>query len=171
MSLKVSTTNADFFVLGDPFRLSLVHWREPKDNIYQIVRSIKMIKNKIVLIYIAFIVLIYSACTFGTTDPDPIPQTKVLSINLYPDTVAVGDTVLIHCIIEDSLDIRFKFYWGFGSPIPVNGTIHGSKIRYKAKSTSDIPGVVEDVATVVRIDNGSMDSVSITKVFRIPIIN
>ena len=130
-----------------------------------------MIKNKIVLIYIAFIVLIYSACTFGTTDPDPIPQTKVLSINLYPDTVAVGDTVLIHCIIEDSLDMRFKFYWGFGSPIPVNGTIYGSRIKWEAKSTSDIPGEVRNGNTGVRIDNGSADLLPVTELISIPILN
>lgn len=115
--------------------------------------------------------MLYVGCTLGTPEPDSIPQTKVLSIELYPDTVAVGDTVLIHCIIEDSLDSRFKFYWGFGSPIPVNGTINGSKIRFKAKRTSDIPGVVEDVSTVVRVDNDSEDSLSVTEVFRIPILN
>lgn len=127
--------------------------------------------NTLFKLWLTIPLIMWLNCTFGTTDPDPVPQTEVLSISLYPDTVAVGDTVLIHCIIEDSLDARFKFYWGFGSPIPVNGTINGSKIRFRAKRTSEISGVVEDVSTTVRIDNGSMDSVSVTEVFRIPILN
>lgn len=132
-----------------------------------------MTKSKIVYIYITFIVLIYGACTLGTTDPDPIPQTEVLAVYLYPDTVAVGDTVLIHVLIKDSLDTRFKFYWAFPNAelIPVGGIVTGSKIKWQAKATSVVPGEVEDALSGVRIDNGSLDSLSITEVFRIPILN
>lgn len=132
-----------------------------------------MIKTKIVYIYIAFIILIYGACTFGTTDPDPVPQTKVLSINLYPDTVAVGDTVLIHVIIEDSLDTRFKFYWSLPEEeqIPVGGTIYGNKIKWISEPTSEIPGEVRNTNTGVRIDNGSTDSLAVLEPISIPILN
>lgn len=120
-----------------------------------------------------FVITGINNCTLGTTDPDPVPQTKVLSIELYPDTVAVGDTVLIHVSIEDSLDTRFRFYWGFPEEeqIPVNGTIYSNKIKWITKSTSQISGEVKTANTGVRIDNGSIDSLSVTELFEIPILN
>jgi|SRR5690554_944276 len=112
-------------------------------------------------------------CSLGTPDPPPIPQTEILSIVLMPDTVAVGDTVLIHGIIKDSLDSRFKYYWGFPDKekIPVDGTIYGPKIKWKAESTSEILGEVVATSTSLRVDNGSEDSVYAYKGFRIPILN
>lgn len=40
-------------------------------------------------------------------------QTRILDIKIQPDTVAVGDTARITCIIQDSTDKRFQFLWGF----------------------------------------------------------
>jgi hypothetical protein len=119
------------------------------------------------------ITLMASDCSLGTPDPEPIPQTRILEIRLTPDTVAVGDTVLIHCVIEDSLDSRFEFYWGFpqDDQIPVNRTIFGDKIKWKAKSTSDDSGKVVSASTTVRVDNGSEDSTFVIGSFEIPVKN
>lgn len=104
-------------------------------------------------------------------DPEPVPQTEILRFELTPDTVATEDTVLIHCIIEDSLDERFKFMWGLGSDtLAVSGFTLGPKIRWVAPDL-DIPqGEVHTVSGGVTVDNGSEDSVSVGTGFDIPII-
>jgi|AntRauTorcE11898_2_1112593.scaffolds.fasta_scaffold35696_2 hypothetical protein len=132
-----------------------------------------MFTVKSFFIYCAILGFIVSDCSLGTPDGPLIPQTEIIEINLTPDTVAAGDTVLIHGIIEDSLDNRFTYYWGFpeDEKIPVNGTIFGPKIKWKAKATSDTTGKVVDASTTLRVDNGSQDSVSVTEGFRIPILN
>lgn len=120
------------------------------------------------------IALMASDCTLGTPDPEPIPQTRVLEIKLTPDTVAVGDTVLIHCVIEDSLDSRFKFYWNLGEErtIPVNGSFTGPRIKWWAKGFEHLDsGEVQTPIRGVRVDNGSQDSITDYKSFEIPVIN
>ena len=49
--------------------------------------------------------------------PPPAAQTRVVRLTLDPDTVAVGDTTLIHVVIEDSLDTRFRYLWAIATPI------------------------------------------------------
>lgn len=45
-----------------------------------------------------------SSCDFsipGTTgDPEPVFQTTILAIEFDPDTLIVGDTLTIHCLIS-----------------------------------------------------------------------
>ena len=128
-----------------------------------------MVRIELFILAIFFIWI--SSCSGLGPDPDPVPQTQVLAINLYPDTVAVGDTVLIDCIIKDSLDKSFKFYWDLSSPIEVDSTIYGNRIKWKAKRTSEIPGSVVNVSTGVRIDKGSNNLVQVIELFDIPVLN
>ena len=86
-----------------------------------------MVRIELFILAIFFIWI--SSCSGLGPDPDPVPQTQVLAINLYPDTVAVGDTVLIDCIIKDSLDKSFKFYWDLSSPIEVDRLRRISRVR------------------------------------------
>ncbi|WP_138432015.1 hypothetical protein [Fodinibius saliphilus] len=121
---------------------------------------------------LAMLVLFLVANCGTGPDPEPIPQTEILEIRLTPDTAAVGDTVLIHCVIEDSLDERFKFYWSLDEErlIPINGTITGPKIRWKASGFEYLEaGEVTIVGGDVRVDNGSEDSVAVTKLIDIPV--
>ena len=51
-------------------------------------------------------------------ETDPVPQTRILRVEVEPDTVAVGDTARFTCIIADSLNERFVFKWFLaGEPI------------------------------------------------------
>ena len=120
------------------------------------------------------LLLVLSGCgdLFGSPpDPPQELQTEILEIRLMPDTVAVGDTLLIHAIISDSLDSRFKYFWGLGDLIPVNGTTVGPKIRFIAPRTSDVAGEVSPVTSSVRVDNASTDSLAVTELFDIPVLN
>jgi len=127
---------------------------------------------------LAFLLLAATGCDaappFGTPpDPPPPPQTEILEIRLDPDTVAVGDTVLIHAVIRDSLDSRFVYEWGLNEDrvVPVNGTTMGPRIRFVAPQSSDTPGVVDPIGAYVEVDNGSTDSTTVLESFRIPILN
>lgn len=122
--------------------------------------------------------ILFNGCdAYGTRgtppDPPPEPQTEILEIRLDPDTVAVGDTVLIHAVIRDSLDSRFVYDWRLNEAriVPVNGITTGPKIRYIAPRTSDVAGEVIDVSGGVEIDNGSTDSTKVTENFDIPVLN
>ena len=110
-----------------------------------------MIKLNI-LKYLLFFIS-FASCDFsipGTTgDPEPVFQTTILAINFEPDTLIVGDTLTIHCLISDSLDDNFKFDWNLDSDriIPVNGSIDRSRIKWVSKE-SDFDGFIEDVLLV-----------------------
>jgi hypothetical protein len=49
----------------------------------------------------------------GGTNPGPGPelQTQILRVEVDPNPVAVGDTVVFTCVIADSTDERFEFKW------------------------------------------------------------
>lgn len=99
----------------------------------------------------------------GSPDPDPPPQTEILAIRMDPDTVAAGDTMLIHCVIRDSLDDRFTFMWVLaraGTMLPVDGTLTGPKIRWVAPE--DVRPGISRFSGGVNVDNGSTDSTIVT---------
>ncbi|MEO1021766.1 MAG: hypothetical protein AAFW89_04430 [Bacteroidota bacterium] len=104
----------------------------------------------------------------GGDDPIPVYQTEILEIRMTPDTVAVNDTLLIECIIKDSLDTRFVFQWGLNEAriVPVNGRTDGSIIRWVASDIPDNDEARERIA-IVAVDNGSIDSLKATKSFTI----
>lgn len=99
-------------------------------------------------------------CGGGAPDPEPTfdYQTKILEVRVIPDTVAVGDTVLFHCIIEDSLDPSFEFKWltiPDDDLIPVDGEINGPKVWWKAEKVfGRDPGEIVKVRFTVLVDNG-----------------
>lgn len=43
--------------------------------------------------------------------PPPIYNTEILRVDITPNPVMAGDSVLFTCIITDSLDPAFKFQW------------------------------------------------------------
>ncbi len=100
------------------------------------------------------------------------PQTRILRIDLTPDTVATGDTVLIHCVIKDSLDLRFKYYWGLGKDtLAVNGTVTGPYIKFITPTFNTEPkDTVILVGGIVSVDNGGTDSLGVGAEFNIPVI-
>lgn len=105
-------------------------------------------------IVISVIIMANQECE--SPDPDPVfdYQTEFVDIIVTPDTVAVGDTVLVHAIIEDSLNNQFKFDWSFTDPIPVNGVIDGNKIRWKATKHTNNTGSIIRIRPAVKADNG-----------------
>ena len=96
-------------------------------------------------------------------------QTTILGFSFSPDTVAVGDTVLIKCIIEDSLDISFKFDWGLEDKIPTDGSIDSSVIKWKAKAVSQQTNVVTQLRRSVTVDNSSETQEPVRAYFTIQI--
>ena len=118
-----------------------------------------------------------SACDVGpvTTPPDPPApaQTRVVRLTLSPDTVAAGDTALVHVVIEDSLDARFRYNWGMPreSMIPVSGRLDGPQVRFVAPRTSEDSGRVVSAGTSVYITSGVPGTRGVTYSFDIPILN
>ncbi|MEX0610256.1 MAG: hypothetical protein WD016_08810 [Balneolaceae bacterium] len=109
-------------------------------------------------------------CGGGAPDPEPTfdYQTEILEVRILPDTVAVGDTVLFHCVIEDSLDPSFEFNWLLPDVvlIPVNGTIKGSKVRWKAQRYFGAnPGEIVEASFGVLVDNGDESKDPVNETF------
>ena len=117
----------------------------------------------------------FAACDIGvtTTPPDPPTpsQTRVVRLTLDPDTVAVGDTTLIHVVIEDSLDTRFRYEWGMPNTLPVDGRLDGPRIRFVAPRVSEDSGLVMNVPSLVRITNDVPGTRAVTHAFAVPILN
>ena len=116
-----------------------------------------------------------AACDVGpvTTplDPPTPAQTRVVRLTLDPDTVAVGDTTLIHVVIEDSLDARFRYEWGMPNTLPVDGRLDGPQIRFVAPRVSEDTGLVLSVSSGVRITNDIPGTRAVVHSFSIPILN
>jgi len=128
-------------------------------------------RTKLVSIF-TLLSIIVLACDIqigsGGGEPVPIPQTKVLEIRMTPDTVAVNDTLLIECIIEDSLDSRFKFDWRLEEfrKEPVEGKLDGNKIKWVAKNLNFQSDTFQLFGSVI-IDNGSKDSIEVRETISI----
>ncbi len=122
---------------------------------------------KVLSVLILGLVMANQEC--GSPDPDPVfdYQTEFVDIIVTPDTVAVGDTVLVRAIIKDSLDNSFVYTWSFGDPIPVNGSVKSSKIKWKAQRYSNDAGVVREVEFGVEADNGDTMREAPVKSFKI----
>ena len=118
--------------------------------------------------------LALAACdTFPkTTPPDPPrpAQTSVVRLTLDPDTVAARDTVLIHVVIEDSLDTRFRYVWTMPNTLPVDDETDGSRVRLIAPSVGAAPGEVINVGGGVYITNDVPGSRGVTYAFAIPVL-
>ena len=125
--------------------------------------------------------LALAACDLAALDsPPPAPpppvQTYVLGVRLHPDTVAVGDTLLIHAVIRDSLDARFRFNWsGLTNPysewryLPVDGQRDGPRVRFIVPDIGGEPGEVVGMTSGVRVDNEVPGTRPISYPFNIPV--
>ncbi|WP_457653038.1 hypothetical protein [Rhodocaloribacter sp.] len=113
--------------------------------------------------------LALSGCGF-VDDPD-VPeekplQTRILAVRVEPDPVAAGDTARFTCIIEDSLDTRFRFRWILSGP---GGGARVTEVNYLDWVAPEVP----DTTTFthgVEVDNGSPDSASVIKSFKVTVV-
>ena len=104
-----------------------------------------MKRNLILTLFCGFAltsVLLVAGCDSwpGGENPgegEPVPQTRILRVEVDPDTVAVGDTARFTCIIADSTDERFVFKWFFGAGPPTAPT-EDNTVLWKAP---DEPGI------------------------------
>ena len=128
------------------------------------------------LVALSVLVVALAACdTFPkTTPPDPPAPavTRVVRVTLDPDTVAVGDTTLIHVVVEDSLDTRLRFIWSMPKEwlVPVDGGLEGPRVRFVAQPTSGGPGEVRIVSGGVGITDDLPRTRSVDIVFDIPVL-
>jgi hypothetical protein len=109
-------------------------------------------------------VFLLVGCDWPGSEPeDPVAnQTRILRVEVEPNPVAVGDTATFTCIIEDSTDERFRFRWHIeGEP-----TITTDVNRLQWIADVD-PGVYQNG---VRADNGSEDSLSVSKGFPVEVV-
>lgn len=121
------------------------------------------------------IVVLLHACGFPADsggDQERPPQTRIIDVLVQPDTVAPGDTASFTCIIEDSLDKRFKFYWVIDSGLALNGEITDSDYpsRYRTDNNSmkwESPQEAGFYSFEVTANNGSKDSVGVRSSFSI----
>ena len=99
--------------------------------------NLKNESNKTVQQFFALFVFGLTLFTcVGPEEPyeyDP-PATEILRIELTPDTLIMGDTLLIRCVVKDSLDPALLFSWNLANEriVPVNGKTDSSVIRWNA---------------------------------------
>ena len=72
-----------------------------------------MLVMKIVAMLLSALFLMGISCGEGAY-PEPGDVTRFIEFRYQPnDTVSVGDTLRIQCVIEDSLDTTIEFRWVF----------------------------------------------------------
>ena len=99
-------------------------------------------------------------------DPEPPLQTLILGVTVDPNPVAIGDTATFTCIIEDSLDKRFKFEWGIEGDESLRDTVTEKNIfKWLA------PDNPKEYLHTVHANNGSQDSVAPGRSFTITVSN
>jgi len=114
-----------------------------------------------------------SGCSLpaGSTDPGDKwagYQTHILQVKVQPDTVAVGDTARITCIIQDSTDKRFKFYWRFSRGKVLHAKYDSVIHEYTSGHSNYVFWIAPDLngsfGNGVTVDNGS-DSTPVSEGF------
>jgi hypothetical protein len=80
--------------------------------------------------------LLLPGCEFGTGQPDP-PATEILRVEVEPNPVAVGDTAVFTCVIEDSLESGLIFKWNFQGLGPII-TTDTNQVRWTAPQDSGV---------------------------------
>jgi hypothetical protein len=109
-------------------------------------------------------VLLLGGCDWPGSEPeDPVAnQTRILRVEVEPNPVAVGDTATFTCIIEDSTDERFRFRWHIEGEPTITTDV--DRLRWIADVE---PRVYQNG---VRADNGSEDSLSVSKGFSVEVV-
>lgn len=85
--------------------------------------------------------------------------------------VVVCDTQLIQCVIEYSLDEKFKIYRSLRDKriISVNGSTHNSKIKWETNGFDYLDsGKTTTVGRNVLLAIGPRDSIDVTELINIP---
>ena len=106
-----------------------------------------------------------SGCTTYPEPPPPPPQTDILRVEKEPNPVATGDTATFTCVIEDSTDERFRFYWTFHFSADQDTVTKENKAKWIAPDTS---GVFNHGVTV---NNGVQDSMPPGRSFNIEVVD
>ena len=135
-------------------------------------------RNQTLLLFLTallLVVLLYGCnLPLGDSGGDQIhpPQTKILEVWVQPDTLAPADTASFTCIIADSINTRFKFYWliQYGK---VEGAIKYGYYDYKSGNSPSIKWIAPEKSDTynfeVTVDNGSADSAWVKQNFSITV--
>jgi hypothetical protein len=65
------------------------------------------------------------------------PATEILRVEVKPNPVAVGDTAVFTCVIEDSLESGLIFKWNFQGLGPII-TTDTNQVRWTAPQDSGV---------------------------------
>lgn len=114
------------------------------------------------------LILILASCNLYEDFPPPAekpPQTRMLRVEILPSsTLAPGDTAIFRCIIADSLNSKFTFYWALdGDNNPDDIITDDYEVVWIAPSQTRTYG------HLVSIDNGSKDSAAVSKEFEVTV--
>lgn len=81
-----------------------------------------------VLASVLMALLLFTGCeSFGGDEYRPF-ATEILRVEVAPNPVAAGDTVVFTCVVEDSTDTTLSFIWFLGGELDTTGTNQISRI-------------------------------------------
>lgn len=111
---------------------------------------------------------------FGPGDPDPIFQTKILRIEVRPDTAIMGvDTVYAKAFIRDSLSTEydFKYYWTSGWILPEDSGKTEREMRFfiPNDTTEDLPVDIKSVSVDLEVSDPLKEGYAAGTLFKIKI--
>jgi hypothetical protein len=120
----------------------------------------KFVKGKHMLKSLSFTALflfgMMIACDLTTSaDPDPVSITRIKEVIATPDTVTYGDTVRVHCVLENNgRPERWVYTWGAFEEefiIPINGSNRNDTaiVLWDTSQLDEISKSINFVATVI----------------------
>lgn len=99
------------------------------------------------------------------------PQTQILNVKVQPDTVAPGDTASFTCVISDSTDKRFNFYWAIDAGVVIGAEKQNADNNQYVSEENRIKWVAPNKSNYytlgVFVTNGSKDSTGVREGFAI----
>ena len=100
-------------------------------------------------------------------------QTEILDVQVRPDTLAQADTAQITCVITDSTDSRFKYFWVINNGKVVGAKLYGCCGEYTTGNSPSIKLIAPEkngtYYFLVSVDNGSSDSTSVNQSFSVTV--
>jgi len=90
------------------------------------------------------------------------PATEILRVEVEPNPVAVGDTAVLTCVIEDSLESGFIFVW----MVDLRDTDTTTANQYKWTAPPDTGTYVSQV----RVNKPNAEVSSVQKSFEVKVI-
>ena len=89
--------------------------------------------------FLLMISLVITGCDLGGKVPNPAVQTRILDVRVEPNPAIMGESVKFTCIIEDSLDTRFKFHWSLeDAKGPLFLTTENNQVTWTAPDSADV---------------------------------